>query len=57
MIARILSAYFVEITKAARLKATYVGPGLVIALVAASPLLEPFSGPGGGGTWPTATTS
>ncbi len=49
MIARILNAYYVEITKAARLKATYVGPVLVVVLVAASPLLEPLSGGGDGG--------
>lgn len=49
MIGRILNAYFVEISKAARLKATYVGPALIILLVAASPLLEPLTVDGGGG--------
>lgn len=49
MIARILSAYFVEITKARRLKSTYVGPLLLVLLVAASPMLEPLSSAGSSG--------
>ena len=43
MIARILNAYFVEITKAIRLRFTYVGPVLVVLAVLAAPLAYPIA--------------